>query len=161
MSDVQETPSGSGTTTSDNATDNKNKNGSEQQSRAQSNQQRSDRNRRVQNFSSENDDFSGITSDFDRILALRSEKLKNKINLERFKDTFATYIDIEVTRGAVLSQVLRKETDPVEKFKKEKKPELKENASDQEIRDYHRKMDKFDEKVEELEEGKMKIYSMI
>ena len=79
----------------------------------------------MQNFSSENDDFSGITSDFDRILALRSEKLKNKINLERFKDTFATYIDIEVTRGAVLSQVLRKEADPVEKFKKEKKQNSK------------------------------------
>ena len=125
MSAVQETPSGSGTTTSDNATDNKNKNGSEQQSRAQSNQQRSDRNRRVQNFSSENDDFSGIASDFDGILALHSEKLKNKINLERFKDTFAMYIDIEVTRGAVLSQVLRKETDPVEKFKKEKKQNSK------------------------------------
>ena len=50
-----------------------------------------------------NDDFLGIASDFDGILALHSEKLKNKINLERFKDTFATYIDIEVTRGAILS----------------------------------------------------------
>ena len=125
MSDAQETPSGSKTTTSNNVTDNNNNNGSEQQSRAQSNQQRPDRNRRVQNFSSENDDSSGIASDFDGVLVLRYKKLKNKINLERFKDTFATYIDIEVTRGAVLSQVLRKETDLIEKFKTEKKQNSK------------------------------------